>query len=108
MTESLQDDVDVQLAGLEMELQRNVTENAERWFRRQNEEKLETLPITNRMRARLLHARLLLTQGRREKDMEKIAQSRGELEELLPILQRFNIWLCRLKLTSYWQKPLQS
>ncbi|HOF25214.1 MAG TPA: hypothetical protein PK982_02995, partial [Anaerolineaceae bacterium] len=97
MTESLQDDVDVQLAGLEMELQRNVTENAERWFRRQNEEKLETLPIIYRMRARLLHARLLLTQGRREKDMEKIAQSRGELEELLPILQKIQYMALQIK-----------
>ena len=97
MTESLQDDVDVQLAGLEMELQRNVTENAERWFRRQNEEKFETLLITNRMRARLLHARLLLTQGRRDKDMEKIAQSRGELEELLPSLQKIQYMALQIK-----------
>jgi LuxR family maltose regulon positive regulatory protein len=97
MTESLQDDLDVRLTGLEMELQRNVTENAERWFRRQNEEKLETLPITYRMRARLLHARLLLTQGRRDKDMEKIAQSRGELEELLPNLQKIQYMALQIK-----------
>jgi LuxR family maltose regulon positive regulatory protein len=97
MTESLQDDLDVRLTGLEMELQRNVTENAERWFRRQNEEKLETLPITYRMRARLLHARLLLTQGRRDKDMEKIAQSRGELEELLPNLQKIQYMALLIK-----------
>lgn len=97
MTESLQDDLDVRLTGLEMELQRNFTENAERWFRRQNEEKLETLPIIYRMRARLLHARLLLTQGRRDKDMEKIAQSRGELEELLPNLQKIQYMALQIK-----------
>jgi LuxR family maltose regulon positive regulatory protein len=88
MTEGWQDDMDVQLAALEMELQRNMIENVERWFRRQNEKKLETLPITYRLRIRLLFARLLLAQGRRDKDAEKLAQSRAELEELLPILQK--------------------
>jgi LuxR family maltose regulon positive regulatory protein len=97
MTESFQDDMDVQLTSLEMELQRNVTENAERWFKRQSELKLEDLPITYRMRARLLHARLLLTQGQRDKDLEKIAHSHGELEELLTMLQKTQYMALQIK-----------
>jgi len=55
---------------MEMELQRNFVENAERWFKRQNDTLVQKTPNAFRAQVRLLHARLLLVQGRRSKDAE--------------------------------------
>jgi len=64
VTESLQDDLEVQLAAMEMELQRNSSQTAERWFKRQASTLAGKHPNSARFQVNLVHARLLLVEGR--------------------------------------------
>jgi LuxR family maltose regulon positive regulatory protein len=73
---------------MEMELQRNSSQTAERWFKRQASTLAGKHPNSARFQVNLVHARLLLVEGRRAKDAEKLTQAYAELEDLLPILQK--------------------
>lgn len=97
-SESAKDDLLVDMAELEIDLQHNKVENAEKWFRRYGNSSVKMLPFTVRIDAQLLWARLLLIQGRQEKNSEKFYQSRETLEALLPALEEIGLMVHKIKL----------
>ncbi|MFZ3070667.1 MAG: LuxR C-terminal-related transcriptional regulator [Anaerolineaceae bacterium] len=85
-SESTQDDYLVDMTELEIDLQHNKIENAEKWFKRYKKSNLNDFSYLVRYSAHINWARLLLVQGRQEKSKAKLNQSWEVLENLLPSL----------------------